>query len=257
MVPRLGSQGLPLPLGSMGYQPQLPRDRLCHTDVSQTVTRELTPLNPAISIGFPVVFRHTFLNHNPAFQRFALGLRLLKPFKVNMADSSAPAPAPPTEEVANLHLDEVTGERVSKTELKKRQKVRAKEADKAAKAASAPPKAASSKPKNSAGEEENLNPNQYFEIRSRQVNERAWCGRHLLCDAVLLLTLGFNATVLQSPETNPYPHKFQVTYEDDTTFHKDFEHLKPGETVEDKELNLAGRIYSIRASGSKLIFYGG
>jgi lysyl-tRNA synthetase, class II len=83
-----------------------------------------------------------------------------------MADSSAPAP--PTEEVANLHLDEVTGERVSKSELKKRQKQRQKEADKAAKAAAAPPKAASSKPK--AAGEEDLNPNQYFEIRSRQVN---------------------------------------------------------------------------------------
>ena len=87
-----------------------------------------------------------------------------------MADSTAPAP--PTEEVANLHLDEVTGERVSKTELKKRQKQRQKEADKAAKAAAAPPKA-SSKPKNAAGEEEkDLNPNQYHEIRTRHINER-------------------------------------------------------------------------------------
>jgi len=89
-----------------------------------------------------------------------------------MADSSAPAaPAPPTEAVANLHLDEVTGEMISKTEKKKRDKQRAKEADKATKAANAPPKAAS-KPKNSAGEEEDLNPNQYHEIRSRAVNER-------------------------------------------------------------------------------------
>lgn len=90
-----------------------------------------------------------------------------------MADSNAPAaPAPPTEEVANLHLDEVTGERVSKTELKKRQKQRQKEAGKAAKAAAAPPKP-SSKPKNAAGEEEKeLNPNQYYEIRTRHINER-------------------------------------------------------------------------------------
>lgn len=87
-----------------------------------------------------------------------------------MADSTAPAP--PTEEVANLHLDEVTGERVSKTELKKRQKQRQKEAEKAAKAANAPPKP-SSKPKNAAGDEEkDLNPNQYHEIRSRHISER-------------------------------------------------------------------------------------
>lgn len=88
-----------------------------------------------------------------------------------MADSAA-APAPPTEAVANLHLDEVTGERISKTELKKRQKQRQKEADKAAKAAAAPPKA-SSKPKKASGaEEKDLNPNQYYEIRARSINER-------------------------------------------------------------------------------------
>jgi len=93
-----------------------------------------------------------------------------------MADSNPPAAAaPPTDEVANLHLDEVTGERVSKTELKKRQKQRQKEADKAAKAAAAPPKA-SNKPKNAAGQEEaDLNPNQYYEIRTRHINERMLC----------------------------------------------------------------------------------
>lgn len=146
-----------------------------------------------------------------------------------MADSAAPAPAPPTEEVANLHLDEVTGERVSKSELKKRQKQRQREAEKAAKAAAAPQKAAS-KPK-TAGEED-LNPNQYYELRCRHINE-----------------------LLKNPETNPYPHKFQVTY-DDTKFHSEFGHLKSGETAEDKELRIAGRIYNKRASGSKLIFYG-
>ena len=45
-----------------------------------------------------------------------------------MADSSAAGPsAPPTEGVANLHLDEATGEMVSKSELKKRLKQREKE----------------------------------------------------------------------------------------------------------------------------------
>lgn len=61
--------------------------------------------------------------------------------------------------------------------------------------------------------------------------------------------------MLQAPETNPYPHKFQVTY-DDSNFEKEFQHLKSGESVPEKELSIAGRIYSIRASGSKLIFYG-
>ncbi|KAK3349360.1 hypothetical protein B0T25DRAFT_570002 [Lasiosphaeria hispida] len=148
-----------------------------------------------------------------------------------MADPSAPPP-PPTEELANLHLDEVTGERISKTELKKRQKQRQKEAEKAAKAAAAPPKAASGKPKNAAGEEEkDLNPNQYHEIRSRHINE-----------------------LLKNPETNPYPHKFDASY-DDAKFFEEFGHLKSGESDEKKELRIAGRIYNKRASGSKLIFY--
>lgn len=63
-------------------------------------------------------------------------------------------------EQKNLLLDEVTGEKVSKTELKKRQKQRQKDAQKAEKAATtkAPPA-----PKRKAGsaeeEEAKLNPN--------------------------------------------------------------------------------------------------
>ncbi|KAG1098859.1 hypothetical protein G6F42_017920 [Rhizopus arrhizus] len=57
----------------------------------------------------------------------------------------------------NLQKDPVTGEMISKSEFKRREKVRAKEAAKAAKAAAAPPKEAKSK---SAEEgEEELNPN--------------------------------------------------------------------------------------------------
>ena len=63
-------------------------------------------------------------------------------------------------ETANLHLDEVTGERISKSELKKRQKLRENEKKKAARAAAAPPKP---EPKKKAGSDEmdesNLNPN--------------------------------------------------------------------------------------------------
>lgn len=59
--------------------------------------------------------------------------------------------------MANLLLDEVTGEKVSKSELKRRQKVREKEAKKKEKEAAAPPKA---EKKVSAEEEEaNLTPN--------------------------------------------------------------------------------------------------
>ena len=122
--------------------------------------------------------------------------------------------APPTEQVANLQLDEVTGERVSKTELKKRQKARQREAEKAKKAAAAPP-AAPKKKSADAGSasaeaaEKELTPNQYFEIRSRAINK-----------------------LRETKSPNPYPHKFHVTY-DITKFGEEFGYLKSGETARD------------------------
>lgn len=53
----------------------------------------------------------------------------------------ADAPSSLAQDTANLHLDEVTGERVSKSELKKRLKQRQNEEKKKEKAAAAPPKA--------------------------------------------------------------------------------------------------------------------
>lgn len=151
-----------------------------------------------------------------------------------MADSSAPADAPaaapPTEAVANLHLDEVTGEKVSKSELKKRQKARQKEAEKAAKAAAAPPKPAAAKKSNEA-DEKALDPRQYFEIRSRAINK-----------------------LRETKAPNPYPHKFHVDY-DVRNFVKDFGELKSGEHNKDKVLRVGARIYNKRASGNKLVFY--
>lgn len=75
-----------------------------------------------------------------------------------MADEAGPS-APPTEPLANLHLDEVTGEKVSKSELKKRQKQREKEAKKAEKEAAAPPKPVAAKKSNAEADEKELNPN--------------------------------------------------------------------------------------------------
>ncbi len=63
------------------------------------------------------------------------------------------------ESVANLHLDEVTGERVSKSELKKRIKQRQKDEEKAKKAAAAPPKPVKEKKSNAEEEEKELTPN--------------------------------------------------------------------------------------------------
>ncbi len=71
-----------------------------------------------------------------------------------MADSSAQEA---TEGVANLHLDEVTGERVSKTELKRRKKGRAQEEKKQQQAANAPPQTEKKRP--AEDDESNLTPN--------------------------------------------------------------------------------------------------
>ncbi|TLD31388.1 hypothetical protein PspLS_02380 [Pyricularia sp. CBS 133598] len=146
-----------------------------------------------------------------------------------MADSAASEP--PTEQVANLILDEVTGEKVSKTELKRRQKARQKADEKAKKAAAAPPKPAAAK-KAAKPDEQELNPNQYFEIRSREVNG-----------------------MLENPSgPNPYPHKFLVDY-DASQFEQDFKHLKSGDVDQTREIRIAGRIFTKRSSGNKLIFY--
>jgi lysyl-tRNA synthetase class 2 len=83
-----------------------------------------------------------------------------------MADeASASAPA---EGLANLHLDEVTGERVSKSELKKRQRQRMKDEEKAKKAAAAPPKPVVEKKSNAEADEKELNPNVSFKENAAQ-----------------------------------------------------------------------------------------
>ncbi|KAL4932796.1 lysine--tRNA ligase KRS1 [Aspergillus undulatus] len=147
-----------------------------------------------------------------------------------MADSNPVQEAEAS--MANLLLDEVTGEKVSKTELKRRQKQREKEAKKKEKEAAAPPKAATEKKKVSAEEEEaNLTPNQYFEIRSKKINK-----------------------LRETKNPDPYPHKFQVTH-DLRQYLKDYESLAKGEQKPETRVQIAGRIYTKRASGSKLVFY--
>ncbi|KAI5917260.1 hypothetical protein F4810DRAFT_62677 [Camillea tinctor] len=129
--------------------------------------------------------------------------------------------------VGKLHLDEVTGEMISKTELKKRQKKREKDAQKEAKQ---PDQAQTQrKSKSSEEDEANLTPNQYFEIRSRTVNELHAQGK-------------------------AYPYKFDVTY-DIRKFAQEFKHLKNGESDKSKKIQLAGRIFVRRSAGAKLFFY--
>ena len=164
-----------------------------------------------------------------------------------MADpSSASASA---EQPQNLHLDEVTGEKVSKSELKKRIKQREQEKKKQEKAAAAPQKPVVAKKENAEAEESTLTPNvrdcrdlmtrtwpltgiqQYFEIRSRNIHR-----------------------LRQTKDPSPYPHKFQVTT-DLREFLKQHASVKTGEHLKDVEVRLGGRIYTKRSSGSKLVFY--
>lgn len=139
-----------------------------------------------------------------------------------------------TEQVQKTYLDDVTREQVSKTELKKRQKSRAQEAKKAEKAA----KAAATAPKVSKKKDQlaDLNPNQYFEIRSRQIEE---------------LRAANNA---DPAAFNPYPHKFHVSL-GLPEFIKTYKDLARGETLKDVEVLVSGRIMTKREAGSKLKFY--
>ncbi|KAJ2964822.1 hypothetical protein NQZ79_g389 [Umbelopsis isabellina] len=137
-------------------------------------------------------------------------------------------PAAPAND-QNLHKDPLTGEMISKSELKRRQKQREKEAAKAAKVAANPPPTA---PKQNAEEgEEELSPNQYFEIRSKAINK-----------------------LRSSQEPNPYPHKFHVDISLPEFIEK-YNYLKDEESLTDVTVQLAGRIHNKRASGAKLRFY--
>ncbi|PYH34343.1 lysine--tRNA ligase KRS1 [Aspergillus neoniger CBS 115656] len=144
-----------------------------------------------------------------------------------MADNNAVKEAEAS--MANLLLDEVTGEKVSKSELKRRQKNREKEAKKKEKEAAAPPKA--EKKTSAEDEEAKLTPNQYFEIRSKRINK-----------------------LRETKNPDPYPHKFQVT-DDLRKYLTDYEGLAKGEQKPEVAVRIAGRIYTKRASGAKLIFY--
>ncbi|KAJ7584847.1 lysyl-tRNA synthetase [Mycena floridula] len=134
-------------------------------------------------------------------------------------------------ENAGTHLDPVTGEMISKTELKRRTQKREREAKKASKPQ---PAAAGNANVEAKVSEDDLNPNQYYELRSRQI---------------------LNLKASQSP--NPYPHKFHVSrsilsYID---LYGAEGKIPAGTKLEETTESLAGRVHNIRASGNKLVFY--
>lgn len=136
-----------------------------------------------------------------------------------------------TQAVKALVLDPVTGEQVSKTELKKREKQRARELAKAKKQAEKAASAPVAAPKSSSKKEEDLDPSQYFENRSRTIME-----------------------LRQTKDPNPYPHKFQVTITLPEFIAK-YEGLARGETKPEVEVAVAGRVLGLRTAGNKLRFY--
>lgn len=74
-------------------------------------------------------------------------------------------------------------------------------------------------------------PQQYFEIRSSRIKK-----------------------LRETKDPNPYPHKFQTNV-DLRDFLEEYRSLKTGQHKKDTEIRVAGRVYTKRESGSKLVFY--
>jgi lysyl-tRNA synthetase class 2 len=129
------------------------------------------------------------------------------------------------------------GEKLSKNEQKRRDKAaqKAKEkAEKVAKAAeNAPEKSAKAKtPQKDELSSEEITPNEYFKLRSNAVEE-----------------------LKKDQNTHPYPHKFHVSISLTEYIAKYGETLEDGQSLDEVEVSVAGRLHAIRASGAKLIFY--
>lgn len=123
------------------------------------------------------------------------------------------------------------GEKISKSELKRRAKLAKKEAEKAEKEKlrQETSKLVTAK-ENDLDEAKDLDPNEYFKIRSAAVEH------------------------LKATDDHPYPHKFNVTLSL-ADFIDKYSSLEPGQILTNEEVNIAGRIHAKRASGQKLVFY--
>ncbi|CAG2108592.1 unnamed protein product [Medioppia subpectinata] len=134
-------------------------------------------------------------------------------------------------------MSEISEPKVSKNELKRRLKEQKKELEKQEKEAQRQQTATASaggevsvKDKKPATNEEELDENEYFVIRSKAINE------------------------LRTAGEQPYPHKFNVTISL-THFIQRYDHLKPEDIIKTDELSVAGRVHAKREAGQKLIFY--
>ncbi|KAJ7374531.1 Lysine--tRNA ligase [Desmophyllum pertusum] len=122
-------------------------------------------------------------------------------------------------------------EKISKNELKRRQKAEQKAKEKEAKQAALKAQStpgAENKKKDEL-DEESLDPNQYYKIR---------------CQAV---------QALKDSNESPYPHKFHVSTSL-TEFIEKYKDVEDGKWSEDT-VTVSGRVHAKRLSGAKLIFY--
>ena len=129
-----------------------------------------------------------------------------------------------------LYTDPVTGEQVSKKELKRREKNRKKEQEQAEKKGNKEPKEKGGEKEKKGKPEEELDPTKYFENRKNYLLKEIESGK------------------------NPFPHKFQVTISLPEFIKKYKDITKKGEFLDDV-VQVAGRVHSIRKSGASLIFY--
>uniref|UniRef100_A0A8C5QIG1 Lysine--tRNA ligase n=1 Tax=Leptobrachium leishanense TaxID=445787 RepID=A0A8C5QIG1_9ANUR len=111
-----------------------------------------------------------------------------------------------------------------KSELKRRLKAEKKASEKEAKQNEKVPSAEAE-----AIDEETLDPNQYFKIRSQAIQQ------------------------LKGTENDPYPHKFHVDMSL-TEFVTKYNNLETGDHLSEV-VSVAGRVHAKRISGVKLIFY--
>ena len=131
-----------------------------------------------------------------------------------------------------LYTDPVTGEQVSKKELKKREKMRKKEEELAKKKKEKEEKekkekeGGEKKPYKNKGGEEELDPTKYFENRKAFLLKEIESGK------------------------NPFPHKFEVSIGLPEFIAKYKDITKKGEFL-DEVVQVAGRVHSIRKSGAK------
>ncbi|XP_033838809.1 lysine--tRNA ligase isoform X1 [Periophthalmus magnuspinnatus] len=118
-----------------------------------------------------------------------------------------------------------------KSELKRRMKAEKKAAEKEAKIKEhVEQKKETNNDAHDLLDEETLDPNQYFKIRSQAIQ------------------------ALKGTEEDPYPHKYHVDLSL-TEFIEKYNHLQPGDQLSDVVLNVSGRVHAKRASGAKLLFY--